>query len=439
MDLLTYIKNKIKEKRKEEKELVNRLLKTEDKTEAKSLGETLTTLRDEIEKAEKDLEEAEKDANGADDGNGGEGEEGEEGRGMEPLSNPQIRGGQVLGAYRSKAGENKNKTNDPFDTEEYRTAFMEYVCRSTPIPENFMDARAATVTTTGDAGAVIPTTIANEIIKELKGYGNLYAKVRKMNIQGGVEIPILSLKPEAKWISETTPSEDQKISVNDKITFSYYGLECKIAQSLLVSVVSLTMFQELFTQLAVEAMTKAIDMAIMNGTGSGQPLGITKETRIPDENIIELSDAEITQWGTWKKAVFAKMKKSYRNGEFIMAQGTFDGYIDGMTDKNGQPIGRVNYGIDGGETYRFGGKNIETVEDDILKPFDEAQTGDVIAVFTKLSDYIFNSNMEMKAVNWEDHDTNQKKNKCILIADGKLADPYGTLIIKKKATDTPSA
>lgn len=438
MDLVTYIKNKIKEKRAKEKELVNRLLKTEDRTEAKSLGETLTTLRDEIDKAEKELEEAEKDTNSDDDGNGGDTGNGEEGRGIEPLINTEIRGGQVLGAYRSKTAE-KNKKTDPFDTEEYRSAFMEYVCRSTPIPENFMTERAAAVTTTGDAGAVIPTTIANEIIKELKGYGNLYAKVRKMNIQGGVEIPIISLKPEATWITETKPSDDQKIAVNDNITFSYYGLECKIAQSLLVSVVSLTMFQELFTQLAVEAMTKAIDMAIMNGTGSGQPLGITKETRIPTENIVELSDEDITQWGTWKKAVFAKMKKSYRNGEFIMAQGTFDGYIDGMTDKNGQPIGRVNYGIDGAETYRFGGKNVEVVEDDILKPYDEAQTGDVIAVFTKLSDYIFNSNMEMKVVNWEDHDTNQKKNKCILIADGKMADPYGTLIIKRKAADTPSA
>lgn len=438
MDLVKYLKNKLKEKRKKEKELVTRLLAAEG-MEIRSIGETLTTLRDEIDEVEKELEEAEKD-DGGDDGNGGDGgsDEGEEGRDMEPLLNPQIRGGQVIGAYRSNAGEGTKKTKDPFDTEEYRTAFMEYVCRSTPIPENFMDARAGGVTVTGDAGAVIPTTIANEIIKELKGYGNLYAKVRKMNIQGGVEIPILSLKPEANWVTEDVPSFDQKIVVNDKITFSYYGLECKIAQSLLVSVVSLSMFQELFTQLAVEAMTKAIDMAIMNGTGSGQPLGITKETRIPAENIIELSDAEITQWGTWKKAVFAKMKKSYRNGEFIMAQGTFDGYIDGMTDKNGQPIGRVNYGIDGGETYRFGGKNIETVEDDILKPFDEAQTGDVIAVFTKLSDYIFNSNMEMKVVNWEDHDANQKKNKCILIADGKMADPYGTLIIKKKAAETPT-
>lgn len=434
MDLVTYLKNKIKEKRKKESDLVTRLLAAEG-MEIKSLGETLTTLRDEIEEAEKELDEAEKDA-GGDDGNGGE--EGEEGRGMEPLSNPQIRGGQVIGAYRSKAEGGAKKTNDPYDTEEYRTAFMEYVCRSTPIPMEFMTAREAATTTTEDVGAVIPTTIANEIIRELKEYGNIYTKVRKTNVQGGIDIPILTFKPEAHWITENKSSDDQKISADENVSFHYYGLECKIAQSLLANVVTLQMFQDLFVQLAVEAMTKAIDMAIINGTGSGQPLGITKEKRIPEKNIIELSDADIMQWGTWHKAVFAKMKKSYRTGEFIMAQGTFDGYIEGMTDKNGQPIGRVNYGIDGTETYRFGGKTVETVEDDILKPYDEAQAGDVIAVFTKLSDYIFNSNMEMQVVKWVDHDNNKKKNKCILIADGKMADPYGTLIIKKKAAETPT-
>lgn len=306
---------------------------------------------------------------------------------------------------------------------------MEFACRNVPMPEEY---RADAVTTTGDAGAVIPTTILNEIISELKSYGNLYAKVRKLNIQGGVKIPILSLKPEAKWIGETAPSEDQKIAANDSISFSYFGLECKIAQTLLANVVTLSMFQELFVSLAVEAMAKALDVAIMNGNGTSQPLGILKDSRIPAENVIELTDAEIAKWDVWKKKVFGRMKKSYRDGEFIMAQSTFDGYIDGMVDSVGQPIGRVNYGIDGAETYRFAGKNIETVEDDILKPYDTAAAGDVIAVFIKLSNYAVNSNMEMQTVKWVDHDTNEIKNKCILIADGKLVDPNGVLIIKKK-------
>jgi HK97 family phage major capsid protein len=109
-----------------------------------------------------------------------------------------------------------------------------------------------------------------------------------------------------------------------------------------------------------------------------------------------------------------------------------------MVDKQGQPIGRVNYGIDGGETYRFGGKNVETVEDDIIAAYDDASTGDVIAVFVNLSDYAINSNLDMQTVKWIDHDTNEIKNKCILICDGKLLDPNGVLVIKKGAAPTPS-
>lgn len=39
--------------------------------------------------------------------------------------------------------------------------------------------------------------------------------------------------------------------------------------------------------------------------------------------------------------------------------------------------------------------------------------------------------MQMTTVKWVDHDTNEIKNKCIMIVDGKLVDPNGVLIIKK--------
>ena len=127
------------------------------------------------------------------------------------------------------------------------------------------------------------------------------------------------------------------------------------------------------------------------------------------------------------------MKKAYRRGEFVMAQGTFDGYIDGMVDSVGQPIGRVNYGIDGSETYRFGGKNVQTVEDDLIKSYDAASTGDIVAIFVNWEDYAINSNLTLQVVKWTDQDTNTIKNKAILICDGKLVDPNGVLIIKKGA------
>lgn len=393
--------------------------------EVRALGDTLNSVLDELNEAREQLAKLDDDGNGGD----GEGEGDTQSNSNDPdddgqraniPANAQLRGSFKMG----KAAAKKNE--DMYDTEEYRTAFMEHVCRNVPIPPQY---RAST--TTGDAGAVIPTTILNEIIQRIDSYGNIFSKVRKLAIQGGVSIPILSLKPEATWIGETTPTQDKKIQANKSITFNYFGLECKISQTLLVNVTTLAMFQQLFVPLATEAMVKAAELSIISGSGTNQPLGILNDSRIPAENIIEISAEDMATWGGWKKAVFAKMKKSYRTGEFIMNQATFDGYIDGMTDQTGQPIGRVNYGIDGAETYRFGGKNIETVDDFLLPSYEECEAGKAFAIFGKLSDYGWNSNMEMQTVKWTDHDTNEIKNKCILIADGKLIDPNGILIIKK--------
>lgn len=325
---------------------------------------------------------------------------------------------------------------DPSETNEYRTAFMNFVCRGTEIPADLRASVApmlnvAATTTTTDAGAVIPTTITREIIREMKSYGNLYAKIRKLNVQGGVEFPILTLKPTANWIGESKSSDDQKLTANTKVSFSYYGLECKIAQTLLAAVVTFEEFQQMFTQLAVEAIVAAKEKAIISGTGSGQFLGITKDTRVPAKNVVTLTPDEFTSYSAWKKKVMAKIPKAYRKGEFVMAQGTFDGYIDGMVDANGQPIGRVNYGIDGEENYRFCGKTVDTVEDDVIPSYDDAATGDVVAVFFNPTDYAENSNGSFSTVKWTDHDDNAVKTKVLHICDGKLLDPNGVIIIKK--------
>jgi len=330
----------------------------------------------------------------------------------------------------------KRTSADRHDTMEYRDAFMNYVCRGVTIPEEIRgertaaELRAAEFTSTEDVGAVIPTSTLKELIRKLDSYGAIYARVRKLNIQGGVRVPILTLKPVAKWVGEGA-SDDQKVKADEYVSFSFYGLECKIAKTLLASVVTYEMFQQEFVTLATEAIVKELEIAIFKGSGTGQLTGITVDTRVPAANKITISEADFRTWSGWKKQIFGKMKKAYRNGIFVMAQGTFDGYVDGMTDETGQPIGRVNYGITDGETYRFGGKTVETVEDDVIIGYDEAAVGDVIAVFFDPSNYAINSNMQLTVVRWTDHDDNKTKTKALLICDGKLLDPNGVLIIKK--------
>jgi HK97 family phage major capsid protein len=331
--------------------------------------------------------------------------------------------------------DDKTRTNqnvvDKFSTYEYRNAFRDYCLTGRMSPEI---KNANVTTTTGDAAAVIPSTILQEVIKKVQSYGQLFAGVRKLSVKGGVAIPIASLKPTATWIGETTPSDRQKADLSKTLSFSYYGLECKISTSLLTDTVTLDMFESILVDLIGEAMTKALDIAIVSGAGTASPLGITKDTRIPSTQIVTLTSAEFAAWESWKKKVFAKMPLSYKGGaSFIMASGTFEGYIDGMTDANGQPVGRVNYGITEGPQERFGGKPVIQVEDDVISPYDDAAVGDVVAIYCNLNNYGINSNMQLQMFRYLDQDKNEYVDKAILIADGKLIDPNGVVIIKKGA------
>ncbi|MBE6829152.1 MAG: phage major capsid protein [Ruminococcaceae bacterium] len=330
----------------------------------------------------------------------------------------------------TEARRHPNEPEDRYASLEYRMAFMKFCQTGVKSPALAAD----TTTTTTDAGAVIPSTILNEVIKKLQVYGRIYNAVRKLNVRGGVNIPIVSLKPVATWISETTPSDRQKTDIKDSLSFAYYGLECKISTTLLTDAVTLASFESIVIDLIVEAMIKALDIAIISGSGSGSPLGITKDTRVPTANIVTLTTSDFQKWDAWKKKVMAKMPLAYKAGaSWYMASGTFDGYIDGMTDANGQPIGRVNYGIAEGSPERFAGKPVIEVEDDVIKNYDDAATGDVVAILVDLKNYGLNSNLSMTMFRYLDQDKNEWVDKAILIADGKLIDPHGVIIVKKGA------
>jgi len=335
-----------------------------------------------------------------------------------------VQGGQPPAAQRTAEPEDK------YSTLEYRTAFMKFAKTGEITPE----LRADAMTTTTDVSAVIPSTILNEVIRKVTEYGQIFNRVRKLNIKGGVTVPILSLKPTATWIGEAATSDKKKVTANTNISFSYYGLECKVSTSLLSDTVTLTGFETTITDLIVEAMVQGMDLAIISGDGNGKALGITVDPRVPVAQVVTIASGDFTAWDAWKKKIFAKMPLKYKAGAaFIMASGTFEGYVDGMVDANGQPIGRINYGITDGAQERFGGKEVILVEDDVVANYDDAAVGAVVAVYCNLKNYGLNTNMQMTMYRYLDHDTNEWIDKAIMIVDGKLIDPNGVVIVKKGA------
>lgn len=330
---------------------------------------------------------------------------------------------------------------DPFATMEYRRAFMAYAQRGTPIPANLVQRDGAPANTV-DLGATIPTTVLNEFINEIrKRYGNLYAKVRKLNIQGSVKVPIAQLQAQFKWVTESTVSPRQNAgTINEYVEFGYNMAEIRVSQTLLSSIVTLDIFEREIVRVMMIAYMQAMDSGIVNGTGNGQMLGILNDPRVTGQtgHTIQMSAADLSNWTAWRKNFFSKLPLGYRAGEFIFPLSTVESYLETMADANNNPIFRqatgleVNDGDAMNPNGRFFGREIALVEPDILPDFDTAQAGDVIGIFWQPEEYAINTNMQFGMRRWFDEDRNEWVNKMLTVVDGKVLNPRGYYLIAKK-------
>lgn len=353
-------------------------------------------------------------------------------------ANAQLHNPQVNGSFTTQEGAAQQRENvDPLGTMEYRTAFMAYVQNGTPIPA---EARAGVAITTQDTGAAIPVTIMNEVINTVRlRYGNLYSKVRKLNVQGGVKFPIGALKAKFKWITESTVSPRQKTDPLGSISFDYYTAEIRVAQSLLASIVTLSAFEAKIAEVIAIAYLEAMDYGIVHGTGDGQMLGILNDTRVTGlaGHTISMSASDINNWQQWRKKFFAKLPLGYRAGEFIFPLSTVEAYLETMADANNNPIFRqatglqINDGDARNPNGTFFGRAISLVEPDILPDFDSASANDVIGIFWQPDEYAINENLGFTMRRYFDEETNEWVDKALVIVDGKVLNPNGYYLITK--------
>lgn len=349
-----------------------------------------------------------------------------------------------LGSFGMGATPTQQRSNeDPYNSMEYRQAFKDYVQRGviSPIISDGMKAmqlRSGDAANTESLGALIPTTLIQEFINEIrKVYGQLFTKVRKLNVQGGVRFPIGELQATFHWISESTVSPRQDGGTTEDIMFEYNIGEIRVAQSLLSSIVALDLFEREVVSIMVKAYLQAMDLGIVNGTGKGQMLGILNDPRVT--NVVELTAAEINNWTAWRKKFFSTLPLGYRAGEFIFPLATVESYLETMADANNNPIFRqatgleVNDGDSANPNGRFFGREVSLVEPDVIPDFDTANAGDVIGIFWQPDQYAINTNMQMGMKRYFDEETNKWVNKLLTVVDGRVLNPKGFVLIKKKA------
>ena len=312
----------------------------------------------------------------------------------------------------------------------YRTAFRDYLQGANDDILKMPEARADATTSTTDIGAVIPVTILNKVIEKMADFGEIWALVTKTSYKGGLEIPISSAKPVAAWTAEGSVADKQK-KVIAKISFNYYKLQIRVATTLVATTVSLDSYEDVVSNNIAEAMVLALEVAILNGTGVGQPLGLTVDPDIV--NKFEFVKASV-DYQYWMTDFLGKIPLAYRKkkkGKILCNPLTFDKYMAGMVDSNGQPVARVTYGIDGQPIYRFLGK--EVILRDEISSLDTASLSEPFLIYGDLADYLMNSALQITTRRYFDEDTDEFIEKSTLIADGKVADRNAFVILTTPA------
>ena len=386
---------------------------SEDAAEVRDLTEQLDDVKAEIAETQEELDAIESET---------------EERSAVPAQ-AELVNGHVNGSFKS-ATETREK-EDVTSSMEYRQAFMKYVQTGAPI-----EMRNGDAINTADTGAAIPMTVMNEVINTVrKRYGNLYAKVRKISVKGGVEFPVGALQATFKWINESTVSPRQDVGALGKVTFGYHTAEIRIAQTFLSQILTLSSFEAKLTEIIAIAYLQAMDYGIVNGSGNGQMLGILNDARVT--NTVTMTAAEFSDWTKWRKKFFATLPLGYREGSFIFPMATVDAYLETMADSNNNPIFRQATGLEvnDGDAYapngRFFGRAIDIVEPDIIPDFDTANTNDVVGIYWQPQEYAINENFGFTMRRYFDEETNECVDKALVVVDGKVLNPTGFVKILK--------
>ena len=322
--------------------------------------------------------------------------------------------------------ENTDKA-DIYNSLEYRRAFMNNVLKGIPIPDKFVNADANTKTS--DVGSIIPTTILEKIIEKMDSTGMILPLVTKTAYQGGLSIPTSTVKPVATWTPEGSGSDKQK-KATGSIVFAYHKLRCAVSVSFEVSVVTLGVFETTIINNIAEAMTKALEQAIVSGSGEGQPKGVLTETVVTGQNV-DIAAADEPDYDTLINAE-AALPLAYENGAvWCMTKKTFMKFV-GMVDQQGQPIARVNYGIAGRPERSLLGRTV--VLNDYMASLGATITEDTVVAFLfNFADYVMNTNYNITVKRYEDNDTDDQVTKAIMLVDGKVVDKNSLVTVTKKS------
>lgn len=423
----------IAQKEEQRKNLNAALIDSDSKDERAAIGETLSALSKEIADLEAMVAEIDEPAEDT----GADGAEGTDGGADDGARSKKF---DVLGTMAQRS--EQTAAEDVYSSIAYRKAFQHYIATG-----DTAELRATTKTTDTNIDTVIPQNLADKILERMEQLGVILNKITKTSLPVGTAYPVDGLKPVATWVGRNTEtpasstsgegagSTAQGKTLGALITFVNYKLRCEIRMTEEVAVMTLPAFEALFVKQVSEAMVRAKEFAVVEGDGYGMPTGILAATA-PEGQTYEVSAKDGVTFADLC-AIEGLVPAEYENtSAWCMTKKTFMAFV-GMVDTNGQPIARVNYGIDGKVERTLLGREVVIYApqaNSVLKNLSTASVaGDKVAFIYDFADYVLNENYNLgiqHAVDWDNED---HKTKAVLACDGKVLVNNSLIVITAKA------
>lgn len=331
---------------------------------------------------------------------------------------------------------NNNRENndyladDIYASNEYRQAFMKFVMRGEAVPVKFR--QDANTTTSNITSVIVPTQITDRIITQLTQAGTIYSAVTRTNLAPGSVYKTSSFTATASWASEGTSTDNQQATTTE-ITFTGYKLRSTISISYESRIRSLSVFESFIVERITTSMLKALDTAIISGSGSGQPTGILASGNIAAARTTKPTLSQISDWETWTALVGTVPARYAARTTWVFNRTDWYTYIVGMVDSNGQPVARTNINVNGDLELRFVGRPVILVEDQGLTTYTSAAEDTVWAFLFAMPDYVLNENDQMTFSQYDDFDNENRIYKGLMLTDGKVIDSSSLAVVTKHA------
>lgn len=222
-------------------------------------------------------------------------------------------------------------------TPEYRSAYLKQL-QGKQLSE--VEERALT-TATGSAGAAVPTQTLNMIIDKLRQTSALFPRINVSYVPGNMSLVVANAKNAAAWKAEGTdgtPADDTVVEIN----LTGYELIKLVEISAAAQAMTIDAFEAYIAAEIGRQMAIAVENAVLNGTGSGQPTGILTGVTWDTTNSLTWAAGSAVGYDNLVDGLALLPTMYHQSAVFVMNRAMLFSGIRKIKTQDGQPIFTYN-------------------------------------------------------------------------------------------------